>query len=99
MAHAMSELASRNVSGSSCFDRGWPTLVVLGALWLLVVNQLRLEWSINPQYAYGWTVPLLALYLGLERWKYRPAPVPVNSNAAPMVAALPFALLLLPLRL
>jgi exosortase len=99
MAHAVSDSTAGNGSGGSCFDRGWPTLVVLGGLWLLAVNQLRIEWSLNPQYSYGWTVPFLALYLGLERWKDRPAAAPGRSGVAALLAALPAALLLLPLRL
>lgn len=99
MAHAVSDSTSGNVAGGSCFDRGWPTLVVLGGLWLLAVNQLRIEWSLNPQYSYGWTVPFLALYLGLERWKNRPAAAPAQSRIAPVLVALPAVLLLLPLRL
>jgi exosortase len=28
-----------------------------------LINHLRVEWSVNPQYAYGWAVPFLCLYL------------------------------------
>src|SRR5262249_2262100 len=58
----------------------WRVLVILGGLWLLVINQLRIEWSLNPQYAFGWAVPLLSLYLLWERWQKRPAPA---ARAAP----------------
>lgn len=52
----------------------WVTsLVLLGAAWLLIFNQQRLEWSVNPTYAYGWAVPVLAGYLFYERWRSRPA--------------------------
>lgn len=53
----------------------WAVLFFLGAqlvVWFLVVNQLRIEWTINPQYQFGWGVPLLAGYLLLERWRSRP---------------------------
>jgi len=46
----------------------------LGLLWLAVFNQLRLEWTINPLYAYGWTIPFLSGYLLYERWRSAPAP-------------------------
>jgi len=38
-------------------------------LWLVLINQLRVEWTVNPQYNYGWAVPLLCAYLGYRRWK------------------------------
>lgn len=47
--------------------------LLLTACWLLVFNQQRLEWSVNPTYGYGWAVPVLALYLLIERWRQRPA--------------------------
>lgn len=53
--------------------RGWIASFALLALgWLLIFNQQRLEWSVNPTYAYGWAVPLLAGYLFYERWRTRP---------------------------
>lgn len=50
---------------------GWLVLAG-GALWLLLIRQLRGEWTLNEQYHYGWFVPLLALYLGWEAWQCRP---------------------------
>jgi exosortase/archaeosortase family protein len=38
-------------------------LLPLAWLWFQLINHLRVEWSVNPQYAYGWAVPLLCLYL------------------------------------
>lgn len=35
----------------------------LGWLWFLLINQLRVEWSVNPQYHYAWVVPFLSAYL------------------------------------
>lgn len=40
-------------------------------LWLILLNELRGEWTVNPQYGYGWVVPLLALGLLLRRWSDR----------------------------
>ncbi|MGB8168554.1 MAG: exosortase/archaeosortase family protein [Chthoniobacteraceae bacterium] len=76
----------------------WPTVLILGALWLLTLNQLRVEWAINPQYTYGWTVPFLALYLFGERWKDRPATAPVRSVTWLTVFVAIVAFMLLPLR-
>ena len=35
----------------------------LGFLWAHLVNHLRIEWTVNPQYGYGWAVPFLCAYL------------------------------------
>ncbi len=42
-------------------------VVFLGWLWLLLINHLRIEWTLNPQYGYGWAVPFLCLYLIWKR--------------------------------
>ncbi|MCX6968502.1 MAG: exosortase/archaeosortase family protein [Verrucomicrobia bacterium] len=60
---------------------GWLAWVGFGGMWLLLVNQLWLEWSTNPDYSYGFVVPLLALYLFALRWQSWqppacPAPTP-----------------------
>src|ERR1017187_8437469 len=38
-------------------------VVFLGFLWAHLVNHLRIEWTVNPQYGYGWAVPFLCAYL------------------------------------
>ena len=76
----------------------WPALAVLGALWLFAVRQLRFEWTINPQYTYGWTVPFLAAYLFAERWKRRPPAQLVHARIAIALAVIALALVLLPVR-
>lgn len=40
-----------------------PILGVLGLLWFRLIDHLRVEWSLNPQYSYGWAVPFLCLFL------------------------------------
>jgi exosortase len=77
----------------------WPTLLLLAGLWLLTINQLRVEWSINPQYTYGWTVPFLALYLFSERWKNRPCTGPTRRVGWLLAFVVVVAITLFPLRL
>jgi exosortase len=43
----------------------------LAWLWGVLILQLRIPWSMNPQYAYGWAVPFLCLYLIWQRVKRR----------------------------
>ncbi len=38
-------------------------VVFLGFLWAMLINLLRVEWTVNPQYGYGWAVPFLCVYL------------------------------------
>ena len=50
----------------------WPLALYalpLACLWWLLINQLRLPWSVNPQYAYGVAVPFLCAYLLWRRWQ------------------------------
>ena len=39
------------------------SLCALAWLWFALLNHLRVAWSGNPQYAYGWAVPFLCGYL------------------------------------
>src|SRR5262249_16991294 len=73
-------------------------LVLLG-YWLLVFNALRVDWSVNPQYYYGWFVPLLALGLFRLRWNGRPpAAAPADNRAVTILASIALAALF-PIRL
>jgi exosortase len=89
------------VSGQLTFTRlgraWWASLGLVAVAWLLVFNQQRLEWTVNPTYAYGWAVPLLAGYLFYERWRTRP---PCRPAARRWWLLAPAALLLayLPVR-
>lgn len=79
--------------------RRWLAVAALAALvWLVLANTLRIDWSTNPQYNYGWGVLPLAVYLFLRRWPGRPA---AETAPASVALALLFggALLLLPIRL
>jgi len=79
----------------------WPAAVALiffAILWLEVINHLKAEWSLNPQYGYGWSVPFLALYLSWRRWLERPSPSPPPSRALPIVLMIFCAVLFFPIR-
>ncbi len=62
------------VSPPSSRSRWWASALLVVGCWLLVFNQQRLEWTVNPTYSYGWAVPVLAAYLMWERWRSRPEP-------------------------
>src|ERR1700682_4130217 len=73
--------------------------IAAAALWLWLFAHLQVEWSLNPQYNYGWAVPFLALLMFWFRWQRRPGPHPGARNNA--IAKRPAGLLLvllLPLR-
>ena len=49
----------------------WALLILpLGYLWFHLIDNLRLEWTSNPQYSYGLVVPLLVVGLLLRRWQH-----------------------------
>ena len=64
--------ATKGFTKTLAREAWWTSFGLLGLAWLLVFNQQRLEWSVNPTYAYGWAVPFLAGYLFYERWRTRP---------------------------
>lgn len=63
-----------SASHRSSWARWAPTVALIGFFWLLVLNQQRLEWTVNPVYSYGWAVPALAICLFVLRWAVRPEP-------------------------
>ncbi len=75
-------------------------------LWCVLLNDLRVEWTVNPQYAYGWAVPFLCIFL-LLRKIFRPTagitpPATANFRLSPILCQIIFgllALLYLPARL
>src|SRR4051812_41539110 len=56
----------------SLIRSGWLTLLAFGFLWSILINQLRGEWELNPQYSYGWVVPFLCFGLLVRRWHSTP---------------------------
>ena len=56
-------------------------------MWADLFRSLSFHWSTNPQYAFGWTVPLLSLLLLWEGWITRP----VAAQPAPGLPLYGFA--------
>ncbi len=77
----------------------WLALSAFGLLWLLIVARMRIEWSINPQYGYGWTVPFLAAFVFWRRLQTAPSPAGRRTTWLPTFLLLSAALLLIPVRL
>lgn len=73
-------------------------LIALGVCWLLFFNELHGEWQINPQYSYGYIVPLLGAVLLWRRWPDRPVATPGTSPLLP-VTVIGLLLLQLPFNL
>ncbi len=48
-------------------------------LWWGLIDQLRIDWEILPQYSYGWAVAPLMLWLLYRRWTTRPSPMPAGG--------------------
>ena len=74
-------------------------LLALGVCWLLFFNELRDEWQVNPQYGYGYVVPLLGAALLWRRWPDRPLASPGVSTGWLFVMVVGLLLLQLPLTL
>ena len=50
----------------------WAPLIGLTAVWWLAIRMLWIDWEIDPQYSYGFLVPILCVALFLQRWRDRP---------------------------
>ena len=67
--------------------------------WLFLWNEMRVEWSVNEQYGYGWFVPPFAAILFLLRWKNAPAATSPKTHATSIAFIVIAVLVILPLRL
>jgi exosortase len=86
------------------FLHQWALLTLpLGYLWFRLIDNLRLEWSSNPQYSYGLVVPILVAGLLLRRWHHAKEISHENSCAEkcllPVLLCAALAFLYLPTRL
>lgn len=63
----------------------WPVgalLSIAAYLWLRLINHLRIEWTLNEQYSYGWAVPFLCAFLFWRRWQtFRPGLPSVSAGS------------------
>ena len=85
---------TRRLAGSA-----WIAILVFLCLWADLFRSLSYYWSTNPQYAFGWTVPMLSLFLFWECWITRPAPSQPTSQRRPFLIAALCLLALLPTRI
>ncbi len=103
MSHSTAEASTLETRApAAAWSFSWPLALALVAflfLWLENIHQLGSEWSLNPQYAYGWTVPFLAAFLFYQRWSRRPVPTLPRFAGLTIALALVAAALLLPARL
>ncbi|MEN3371201.1 MAG: hypothetical protein V7609_3344 [Verrucomicrobiota bacterium] len=77
----------------------WFPVAVFALVWVELSSRLRFEWSINPQYSYGWAVPLLAGYLFWQRWQSAPSPSRPDARILSGLVIILAAVFLLPVRL
>lgn len=71
-------------SGSSALDllKFACLVLVVGWLWWCLVSHLSLAWNLNPQYGYGWAVPMLCVYLAWQAKDKTPA-FTAHQNSCP----------------
>jgi exosortase len=77
----------------------WISILTFILLWAGLIRSLSAFWSTNPQYAYGWTVPALSLFLLWECWNTRPAAVPPQRRSTAILIAAILAASMLPVYL
>jgi len=70
-------------------NSAWIALAALAGVWWMAIHMLWTEWEVDPQYGYGFLVPLLCAILFLQRWRERPL-------QWESVELLPFAIAALP---
>jgi exosortase len=56
-------------------------LLPLGLLWFVLIHHLQFEWAVNPQYSFGWAMPLLCAFLA---WRNSEKQNPGTSRAGPV---------------
>ena len=77
------------------FEESRPLVIVvaaLGVMWWMAIRLLWNEWEIDPQYSYGFLVPILCVALFALRWSDRPAQEP--GAMIVWLAAAPFFMVL-----
>jgi exosortase len=97
------QIESGSVAGVRRSTLEWVLIILPFAwLWFHLIDNLRLQWTTDPQYSYGLVVPLLAAGLLLRRWQRFSGNVPSREfkNSIWMVTLVVFLIVLyLPARL
>jgi exosortase len=57
-------------------------IIAAGSIAAPLLWHLSCFWQIDPQYSYGWIVPLLGVFLAWRRWKSCPAAEPPPTGTA-----------------
>ena len=89
--------ASKTDAPRGLENKRWPVIAAFLLLLFLgfeVIRHLKGEWSFNPQYSYGWSVPFLVIYLAWRRWLHRPPPARPTKKAAGLTFIMLAALML-----
>jgi exosortase len=81
------ELLSR-MQRSGRLPRCIVTGAVFAALWYFLLECLGQYWVVQPEYSFGWLVPILCGFLFWLRWQSRPAPGEPRVGLARVVFAL-----------
>ncbi|MGA7125695.1 MAG: exosortase/archaeosortase family protein [Chthoniobacterales bacterium] len=80
------ELLSR-MQRSGRLPRCIVTGAVFAALWYFLLECLGQYWVVQPEYSFGWLVPILCGFLFWLRWQSRPAPGEPRVGLARVVLA------------
>ena len=48
-------------------------------VWFRLIDHLRVEWSLNPQYGYGYAVPFLSAFMIYRALKSAPSQIPIPA--------------------
>lgn len=105
-ANQSHEMSAVVLPGKPTFGWSWIFLLLpLAYLWWQLIDNLRHEWTTNPQYGYGWLVPVLCLGMICRKWLARPATPDQNLTSHSLafrlllVIFVALAFLYLPVRL
>jgi exosortase len=96
--NGITSLASPEVAPASR-EMNWFPVAVFALVWIELISRLRFEWSINPQYGYGWTVPVLAAYIFWRRFENAPPPSPPDRKVLAGLLLILAATFFIPVRL
>jgi exosortase len=85
----MSQTIPVHFAAAGRFAR-WPTflaLAILAFVWLRLILHLRIAWTVDEQYAYGWAVPFLCALLFWRRIRSGSQPSALDAQPALGIAA------------